>query len=117
MTIKRVQIGDRMSQAVVYNGIVTTAGVVAQEAPGESVEAQTRDILQRIDSLLKEAGTDKSRLLSGSIWLSDIASFNEMNAVWDAWVTPGNTPVRACVEAKLASPKFNVEIQVTAALP
>ena len=116
MSIKRIDIGERMSQAVVYNGTVTTAGVVAQTAPGESVEAQTRDILERIDALLAEAGTDRSKLLSGMIWITDMASFNEMNAVWDAWVTPGATPVRACVEAKLASPKFAVEIQVTAAL-
>ncbi len=116
MSIKRIEIGERMSQAVVYNGTVTTAGVVAQTAPGESVEAQTRDILARIDALLAQAGTDKSKLLVGTIWITDMNSFNEMNAVWDAWVTPGNTPVRACVEAKLASPKFSVEIQVSAAV-
>lgn len=116
MSIKRIQVGDRMSQAVVYNGIVTTAGVVAQTAPGGSFAEQTGDILARIDSLLAEAGTDKSKLLSGMIWLTDMSGFAEMNSVWDAWVTPGATPVRACVEAKLAAPQYNVEIQVTAAL-
>ena len=116
MTIKRIQVGDRMSQAVVYNGSVTTAGVVAQTAPGGSFADQTRDILARVDGLLAEAGTDKSKLLSGMIWLTDMSGFAEMNSVWDAWVTPGATPVRACVEAKLAAPHFNVEIQVTAAL-
>ena len=116
MTIKRIQVGDRMSQAVVYNGSVTTAGVVAQTAPGGSFAEQTSDILTRIDGLLAEAGTDKSKLLSGMIWLTDMSGFAEMNSVWDAWVTPGATPVRARVEAKLAAPQYNVEIQVTAAL-
>ncbi len=116
MSIKRIQVGDRMSQAVIHNGTVTTAGVVAQTAPGESFQAQTRDILERIDGLLAEAGTDKSKLLSGMIWITDMAGFAEMNSVWDTWVVPGATPVRACVEAKLAASHFNVEIQVTAAL-
>jgi enamine deaminase RidA (YjgF/YER057c/UK114 family) len=80
------------------------------------VTEQTKDILAEIDRLLAEAGTDKSKLLSADIWLTDIATFDEMNAVWDAWVAPGNPPCRACVEAKLASPKFTVEIMVTAAL-
>jgi enamine deaminase RidA (YjgF/YER057c/UK114 family) len=76
----------------------------------------TRDILDRIDRYLAEAGTDKTKLLTASIWLTDIATFEEMNAVWDAWVAPGATPARACVEARLASPQYTVEIMVTAAL-
>lgn len=116
MSIKRIQIGDRMSQAVIHNGTVTTAGVVAQNAPGGSIAEQTSDILATIDNLLAEAGTDKSKLMSGMIWITDMAGFAELNSVWDTWVVPGATPVRACVEAGLASPKFNVEIQVTAAL-
>ncbi|MEE9587908.1 MAG: RidA family protein [Hyphomicrobiaceae bacterium] len=115
MSIKRIQVGDRMSQVVIYNNTVYTAGVVALTAPGESVEAQTKDIVDRIDGLLAEAGTDKSRLLTATIWLSDIATFDEMNKIWDAWVSPGNTPGRACVQSKLAAPQFTVEIQVTAA--
>ena len=116
MAIKRIKVGDRMSQAVIYNGTVTTAGQVAQGAPGASVTDQTKDILASIDALLAEAGTDKSKALSATIWLSDIGDFAEMNAVWDAWVSPGNTPTRACVESKLASPKFTVEIAVSAAV-
>lgn len=115
MSIKRIQVGDRMSQVVIYNNTVYTAGVVALTAPGESVEAQTNDIVERIDGLLAEAGTDKSKLLTATIWLSDIATFDEMNKIWDAWVSPGNTPGRACVQSKLAAPQFTVEIQVTAA--
>jgi enamine deaminase RidA (YjgF/YER057c/UK114 family) len=116
MTIKRLDVGSRMSQAVVHGNTVYLAGQVAQNAPGGTVAEQTQDILDRIDALLREAGSDKSKLLSANIWLSDIGGFAEMNAVWDAWVVAGSTPCRACVESKLAAPKFNVEIMVTAAL-
>ncbi len=115
MGIKRIKSGERMSQAVVHNGIVSTAGQVAQNAKGGSVTDQTRDILNAIDALLSEAGSDKSNLLTATIWLADISDFAEMNAVWDAWVSPGNAPTRACVESKLASPDFTVEIAITAA--
>jgi enamine deaminase RidA (YjgF/YER057c/UK114 family) len=104
-----------MSQAVKHGGVVYTAGQVAQRAPGDSVAEQTRDVLARIDELLSEAGTDKSKLLSATIWLVDMANFNEMNEVWDAWVDPQNTPCRACVESRLAAPQFTVEIAVVAA--
>lgn len=114
MSIKRIKCGDRMSQAIVHGGIVHTAGQVAQNAKGGSVEDQTKDILNAIDELLTEAGTDKSKLLTATIWLSDISTFAQMNSVWDAWVSAGNTPTRACVESKLASPDFTVEIAVTA---
>lgn len=114
MSIKRIKSGERMSQAVVHGGMVTTAGQVAQNAKGESVAKQTEDILKAIDGLLAEAGTDKSKLLTATIWLSNIDTFAEMNGVWDAWVSPGNAPTRACVESRLASPDFTVEIAVSA---
>ena len=114
MGITRIKSGERMSQAVVHGGIVSTAGQVAQNAKGASVVDQTKDILQEIDNLLAEAGTDKSKLLTATIWLSDIGTFADMNSVWDAWVSPGNAPTRACVESALASPDFTVEIAVTA---
>lgn len=114
MSIKRIKSGDRMSQAVVHGGIVQTAGQVAQNAKGESAAKQTEDILKEIDALLAEAGSDKSKLLSATIWLSNIDDFAEMNGVWDAWVSPGNAPTRACVESKLAAPHFTVEIAVSA---
>ena len=79
MTLKRIQVGDRMSQAVMHGDTVYTAGQVALEAPGESVADQTRNILSRIDALLSEAGTDKSKLISATIWISDMSTFNEMN--------------------------------------
>jgi enamine deaminase RidA (YjgF/YER057c/UK114 family) len=105
-----------MSQAVVYNGTVTTAGQVALGAPGASVKEQTEDILASIDKLLAAACTDKSKAISATIWIVDMADFAEMNGVWDAWVSPGNTPTRACVESKLAAPQFAVEIAVVAAV-
>ena len=111
--IKRIGVGARMSEAVCYNGIVWVAGQVGD---GEGVAAQTRDCLAQIDRILAEAGTDKTRILSTQIWLSDMATFAEMNAEWDKWVSPGNTPARATGEAKLAAPKYKVEIIVTAAL-
>ncbi len=116
MSIKRINPGPRMSPAVVHNGIAYLAGQVAQSAAGKSVGEQTKDILSIIDGLLEQAGTDKSKLLTTNIWLSDISTFAEMNAVWDGWVSPGNTPARATVEAKLAAPQFTVEIMVTAAI-
>jgi len=115
MSIKRFDVGQRMSQAVLHNDTVYLAGQVARNKPGGSVKEQTQDILAIIDRLLGEAGSDKARLLSANIWLADIKSFEEMNAVWDAWVTPGSTPCRACVESKLAAPQWAVEIMVTAA--
>ena len=116
MTIQRIKIGKRMSQAVVHGGVVTTAGQVAQNSGGQDVVAQTKDILQEIDALLAAAGTDKSKLLSATIWLVDMQDFAAMNSVWDEWVVPGATPSRACVQAILAAPQFAVEIAVVAAI-
>ncbi|MFQ6023634.1 MAG: RidA family protein [Acidiferrobacterales bacterium] len=115
MTIQRMHTGPRMSQVVVNGNTVYLAGQVALDAPGTSATDQTKDILKRIDTLLAEAGTDKSKLLSATIWLSDIKTFGEMNAVWDAWIDPQNPPARACVESTLAAPQYNVEIMVVAA--
>lgn len=115
MTIQRIKPGPRMSGAVVHGNTVYLAGQVAQESAGKSVTEQTREILSIIDSLLTEAGTDKSKILMANIWITDMGTFQEMNAVWDAWVSPGNTPARATVEAKLATPAFKVEIAVIAA--
>jgi enamine deaminase RidA (YjgF/YER057c/UK114 family) len=116
MSIKRIKVGPRMSQAVVHGNVVYTAGQVALNAAGEDAAAQTTDILNAIDGLLDEAGTDKSKLLTANIWLADMADFKGMNNIWDAWVAENNTPTRACVESKLAAPQFTVEIAVTAAV-
>lgn len=111
--IRYIEPGPRMSQAVVAGGFVFLAGQIASD-PVPSVEAQTRDILAKIDHLLAEAGSDKTRIVSATIWLADIATFAEMNAAWDAWVAEGHAPARATVEAKLAAPQFLVEIGITA---
>lgn len=115
MSIERIEVGKRMSQAVVHGDTVYLAGQVAHEAAGKPVGEQTREILANIDALLARAGTDKTRLLSAQIWLADISTFSQMNEIWDAWVAEGNTPARACVEAKLAAPQYTVEIMVVAA--
>ena len=113
--IERLQVGPRMSQAVIHNGVVYLAGQVAGDAPGRSVAEQTRNILQRIDALLAAAGTDKSKMLSARVWLADLRRLDEMNEVWLGWVSPGDTPTRVVVEAKLAAPEYTVEIAVIAA--
>ena len=115
MSIQRKEVGARMSLVVVHGDTVYLAGVVAHANKGKSVAEQTKEILATIDKHLASAGTDKSKLLSANIWITDMGKFAEMNAVWDAWVSPGNTPARACVEAKLAAPDYHVEIMVTAA--
>jgi enamine deaminase RidA (YjgF/YER057c/UK114 family) len=110
--IARLGVGPRMSEAVIHGSTVYLAGQVGE---GADVTEQTKSVLAEIDSALALAGTDKSKLLSATVYLTDMSKFAEMNAVWDAWVTPGQTPCRACVEAKLALPKFLVEIMVVAA--
>ncbi len=115
MTIQRINVGERMSGAVVHGDTVYLAGQVATKTVGQSVAQQTAEILGQIDDLLAAAGTDKTKLLSASIFLVDMATFGEMNGVWDGWVSPGNTPARATVEAKLAGPQYAVEIVAIAA--
>jgi enamine deaminase RidA (YjgF/YER057c/UK114 family) len=115
MTIQRIETGPRMSQVVVHGDTVYLAGIVAKTTAGESVTKQTQEILSIIDSHLAKAGSDKSKLLSTTIYITDMKNFAEMNAVWDGWVSPGNTPARATVEVKLAGPQYGVEIMVVAA--
>jgi enamine deaminase RidA (YjgF/YER057c/UK114 family) len=115
MTIQRFETGPRMSQVVVHGDTVYLAGIVAHNSAGESVTKQTQEVLSIIDSHLAKAGTDKSKLLSTTIYITDMKNFAEMNAVWDGWVSPGNTPARATVEVNLAGPKYGVEIMVIAA--
>ena len=114
MALKRIEPGKRMSQAVAYGNLVFLAGQVATD-PSADVAGQTRQILGEIDRLLAAAGTDKTQILSTTIYLADIATFGDMNSVWDVWVPQGHLPARATVEAKLATPDYKVEIQVVAA--
>lgn len=116
MSIQYFDSNKRMSQIVVHNRTVYLAGQVAGDATAP-MQSQTEQVLANIDALLAQAGTDKSQLLSATIWVTDMAEFSEMNAAWDAWVTPGRPPVRACVEAPLARAEWKVEIMAVAALP
>jgi enamine deaminase RidA (YjgF/YER057c/UK114 family) len=118
MTVQRIDSGPRMSQLVIHNKTVYLAGQVAENARDSSVAAQTREILSSIDRLLAQARTDKSLLLSATIWLTDMSTFAEMNQVWESWVVPGSTPARATVlSPQLAGPDYRIEISVIAAQP
>jgi enamine deaminase RidA (YjgF/YER057c/UK114 family) len=113
MTIKRIENGRRMSQAVVHGNTVYLAGQVGE---GATVADQCRSALAEVDRLLAAAGSNKSKILQTIIYLSDMSTFAEMNAVWEAWVDPDNTPARATSQAALATPDYKVEFIVTAAL-
>jgi enamine deaminase RidA (YjgF/YER057c/UK114 family) len=115
MSITRIEPGKRFSATVVHGDTVYLAGQVASAKAGGTVTEQTTEILAIIDRLLAAAGSNKSKLLMVNIWLTDISKFDEMNAVWDAWVDKNNMPARATVEAKLASSALNVEIAAIAA--
>ncbi len=112
--IKRINPGSRMSAAVLHDSTVYVAGQVSADA--QDVKGQTELILKKIESLLAAAGSSKSKLLSTTVYLADIKTYEQMNAVWDAWVDPANSPARATVEARLAAPKYLVEITVIAAV-
>jgi enamine deaminase RidA (YjgF/YER057c/UK114 family) len=113
--ITRVNIGKRLSDMAVYNGVAYLAGQVADDA-SQDITGQTRQILATIDQLLATAGTDKTRLLMVQIMVANMKEFDGMNKAWDEWVPAGNTPPRATIEARLASADYKVEIVVTAAV-
>ena len=120
MPIERRHVGKRLSDLVVFmpagERIAYLAGQVAED-PTADVSAQTRSVLKQIDALLAEIGSDKTRILSATIYLPDMKNFPLMNAVWDAWVPQGHAPARATVEARLASSDYKIEIQVVAVAP
>jgi enamine deaminase RidA (YjgF/YER057c/UK114 family) len=115
MEIKRYGVGPRLSQAVVHGTTVYLAGMVASD-PSADTKGQTEQILKKMDETLAAAGSHRSRLLSATVYLANMGTYAEMNAAWDAWVDPANTPARATVEARLASPKYLVEIMAVAAI-
>ena len=115
MSVKRHGVGPRLSQAVVHGNTVYLAGMVAGD-PSADTKGQTEQILKKIDDTLAAVGSHKSKLLSATIYLSTMSTFADMNSVWDAWVDSANTPARATVEARLASPKYMVEIMAIAGL-
>ena len=114
MTIERIQTKTRMSQCVIHGNTIYLAGQVADDRHAD-ISVQTRQVLTKIDSLLHEAGSDKTKLLSAQVWLASIGHFSQMNAEWDAWVPEGHAPARACIEARLAAPELLVEIGIIAA--
>jgi enamine deaminase RidA (YjgF/YER057c/UK114 family) len=113
--IKRIGMGKRLSNAVVHGGLVYFAGQVADDPTADVVE-QARQVLANIDKVLAEVGSTKTKLLTATIWLADIKDFAAVNSIWDPWVPQGHTPARACVESKLATPQYRVEIGGIAAL-
>jgi len=114
--LRRIGVAARYSDLVIHGNTAYFSGYVPEASLGRSVTEQTRDVLAQIEQSLAEIGSGKARLLQATIWLADMGSYDEMNAVWDAWVVPGHTPARACVEARLADPDYALEIQVIAAL-
>lgn len=114
MSITRIDTNARMSQAVVHNGVAYLAGQVATDATDAA--DQTRQVLAKVEALLTQAGTDKTKMLSATIYLKSIGDFGAMNAVWDEWMPEGAAPARATVEAALALPELLVEVCVTAAV-
>ncbi|PRX21645.1 enamine deaminase RidA (YjgF/YER057c/UK114 family) [Paraburkholderia sp. BL18I3N2] len=115
MEIQRVDAGARLSQAVKAGGLVFTVGQVATRTPGADVVTQVKDILDQIDGLLGKTGSSKELLVSATVYLADLAHFNDLNSVWDKWVVPGSTPARTTIHAQLLSPDYAVEIAVVAA--
>ena len=113
--VQRFEVGARMSEMAVHNGIVWLAGQVAADG-SQDIAGQARQVLAAVDALLARAGTDKTRIVMCQIYLADIADFAAMNAVWDAWVAKGHTPPRATVQAALARPEWKIEVVVTAAV-
>ena len=118
MDIRRIDLtqppGPRMSRAVVRGDTVYLAGLTAGDT-SQDIKGQTKQILDKINSYLSQAGTNKSNLLAANLWIKDMALFADMNSVWNAWVDPENPPARACVKAEMARPEVLVEIMVTAA--
>jgi enamine deaminase RidA (YjgF/YER057c/UK114 family) len=114
MTIERQEIGQRMSRIVKHNGTIYLCGQVAADA-NAGIAEQTQTMLDKVEALLEQAGSDKEHILSATVYIRDMKDFAAMNAVWDAWVPEGHAPARACVEARMARPELLVEVSVIAA--
>ena len=115
MTIERKEIKQRMSRIVTHNGTVYLCGQVCADAT-QGIAEQTQTMLDKVDTLLEQAGSDREHILSATVYIRDMKDFAAMNAVWDAWVPEGYAPARACVEARMARPELLVEVSVIAAV-
>ncbi|MBP6344479.1 RidA family protein [Neisseriaceae bacterium CLB008] len=114
MSIQRHITDQRLSEAVVVNGLIFLAGQVPTNEDADA-QAQTENILAQVDALLASLGSDKSKIVDATIYITDLADYAAMNLAWDAWVPTGHAPARACVEARLANPNWKVEIKLVAA--
>jgi enamine deaminase RidA (YjgF/YER057c/UK114 family) len=114
--IRRIQNNGRLSKVTVHNGVLYMTGQIAEDDAGKDITRQTQEVLRRIDALLEEAGTDKSRILKAYLYVADMATFGEINAVWDRWVAVGHEPARTTIEAQLTAPHYGIEIGVIAAV-
>ena len=114
MSIQRFHVGKRLSEMVIHDNTIYLAGQVAEDAKADAA-SQVRQVLAQIDKLLAEAASDKTKIVSATIYLPSMADFPALNAAWEAWVPAGHCPARATVEAKLAAPDYKVEIQIIAA--
>jgi enamine deaminase RidA (YjgF/YER057c/UK114 family) len=113
--VKHIDPGPRLSEATIHGDRMYLSGMIPEDTSLD-ITGQVEQALAEIDALLKRGGSDKSKILSAVIWLADIGDFAAMNAVWDAWVAPGQAPARATVQARLNDPKMKVEIMVVAAI-
>src|SRR5258706_15905379 len=115
MTIQRMNVGKRLSEVVIHGNTIYLAGEVPDD-PTKDITGQTEEVPAKIGKLLKQAGSDKTKILSAQIFLPDMKDFAGMNVAWEKWVVPGQTPARATIEAKLANPAYKVEIMCVAAI-
>ncbi len=115
MQIQRFKTKQRMSKAVIYNGVAYLCGQVAKDRT-KDIKEQTASMLENVEEILKDIGSEKNKILSATIYLKDISLFTQMNEIWDNWVEEGHAPARACVEAKMSSPELLVEVTVIVAI-
>ncbi len=113
--LRRIGVAARYSDLVICDGVARFSGYVPETTPSQEIGAQTQDVLDQIAQSLTEIGSDKTKILQATIWLADMRDYEPMNAVWDAWVAPGAAPARACTQARLADPRYRIEIMIVAA--
>ncbi len=114
--ISRIGVAARYSDLVICGGLAHFSGYVPENTPGQSIGAQTKDVLDQIEQSLAEIGSDKTKILTATIWLADIGDYDGMNTVWDTWLASGHAPARACTQSRLANPDYRIEIKVVAAV-
>lgn len=114
--IRRIKSNGRLSKVTIHNGVLYMTGQIAEDNAGKDLTQQTQEVLHRIDTLLAEAGSDKTRILKAYLYVANMSTFGEINAVWDKWVAPGHEPARTTIEARLTGPQYDIEIGIIAAV-